>query len=337
MVCRLQIPLDRQAGPLYRQITAFVEDQILVGNLPPGSMLPPIRTLADRLGVSKNVVAMAYAELEAAGRVAGRVGQGTTVIAPPPVAQRREEPVVEPQRAPNGAVLHDLMRLQWRPGMINLTTLSPSPEHLPMDSFGKCLRAVMHHDGPAAYAYDKPEGYGPLRQAIARHLVDRGMRATPDEVMVTAGAQQAMDITIRGLVAPGEWVVMETPCFVSAMEVCAHHNVRMAMAPMDEGGLVLEKVEELFRMLRPRLLYTNPTYQNPTGTVLSLERRRRLVELAARYNVAILEDAVCSELELAGATPPALQALDRSVSTAGPSPKRCCQAFAWATSRRRHP
>lgn len=140
--------------------------------------------------------------------------------------------------------------LYRQPGLINFTTDRPAPELLPDAIFGRCLRAVMQQDGAAAYAYDAPEGHGPLRQAIARHVVDRGIVANPEEVLVTAGAQQALDLAVRGLVAPGEWVVVESPSFLWAHNTLAVHGVRAAPAPVDEGGLAVDQLEPLLRRLR---------------------------------------------------------------------------------------
>jgi GntR family transcriptional regulator/MocR family aminotransferase len=307
----MQILLDRAAPePLYQQIAAFIEHQIGTGTLRPGALLPSIRALAQRLAVSKTVAAMAYAELEARGRVAGRVGQGTVVTPLGSDSARRPRPALAlPDRAPGGAVLRDLVRLAQQPGLINFGISSPSMEHLPAGDFGRCLRAVLQQDGAAAYGYEQIEGYRPLREAIARHLMGRGMATTADEVLVTTGAQQAIDLTLRALAAPGEWVVTEGPCYTGALEAFHLQRVRVATAPVDAQGLVVDALEPLFRELRPRLLYTTPSFQNPTGTTLSLERRRRLVELATRWGVTILEDGVCSELELCAPAPPALWAL----------------------------
>lgn len=314
----MKIPLDRGSGrSLYLQIADFIDQQISAGNLPPGIMLPPIRTLAEQLAVSKTTITMAYAELEAAGRVAGHVGQGTMVTAAAPVLKAVTPPLALPQRAPGAAVINDLLRIGERPGLINFTTSSPAPDQLPVDAFARCLRTVLQEDGAAAFLYGPAGGYEPLRQSVARHITERGIVATPDEVLITAGAQQALDLSVRGLVAPGEWVVVESPCYMGALEVLEVHGARVAPAPMDEGGLIVEQLEPLFRRLRPRMLYTTPTFQNPTGASLSLERRRRLVELAARWNVIVVEDTVCSELELTGPAPPALRALGGPVVHCG--------------------
>src|SRR5262245_15102605 len=162
----MQILLDRAAAePLYRQIAAFIEHQIETGTLRPGALLPSIRALTQRLAVSKTVVAMAYAELEARGRVAGRVGQGTIVTGDGAGGGRRPAPALaHPDRVTGAAVLRDLVRLAQRSDLINFGISSPSMEHLPAGDFGRCLRAVLQQDGAAAYGYEAIEGYPPLRE-----------------------------------------------------------------------------------------------------------------------------------------------------------------------------
>lgn len=313
----MQIPLDRTAGPMYLQIARFIRQQIQAGNLPEGAHLPSIRGLAERLGVSKSVVTLAYAELEAGGHAKGRIGQGTVVTGVAEVSLQQAAPIAVPQHAANAAVLHDLMRLADEGNLINFTTMSPASDHLPMDAFGRCLKAVLSQDGPAAWGYHTAEGYEPLRHAIARQMAERGIITAADEVLVTAGAQQAIDIAIRSLSQAGDWIIVESPCWISVMEVAERHGLRVATAPMDGEGLVVESLEPMMRELRPRLLYTNPTFHNPTCTVMPLERRRRLLELAERYGVTIIEDAVSSDLELNGTAPPALRALSERVIHCG--------------------
>jgi 2-aminoadipate transaminase len=314
----VQIPLDRSsATPLYLQITRFIHQQIRVGNLPPGSALPPIRTLATRLGVSKAVVSLAYDELTAAGLVEGRVGAGTMVTASSEQAIRRwREFDPGPPRDQAGA-FYDLLRLANRPGLIRFNLDAPAPDLLPVDSFNRALRSAAREYGQESYSYGPPEGWPQLREMIAHYLATRGITTGPDQILVTAGAQNGIDLVVRSFLVPGDVVLAESPCHLGALQLFDACRVHVEPVPVDSEGLDPDRVDELCARLKPRLLYTNPTYQNPTGSTMPLERRRQLVKVAARWELTILEDGVCNELEFGAPAPPALSALGGPVIHTG--------------------
>ncbi len=315
----MQIPIDRGSGvPIYLQITRFVRQQIRIGNLPPGSALPPIRSLASRLGVSKAVVSLAYDELASEGLVQGRVGAGTVVTgsSEQPPRRRPEPPDPGPPRDQAGA-LYDLLRLANRPGLIRLNLDAPAPDLLPTEAFNRALRATLQEQGAQAYSYGPPEGFPPLREMIARYLATRGISTVPEQVLVTAGAQNGIDLVVRTFLRPGDVVLVESPCHLGALQVFAACGMQVEAVPVDAAGLDPDQVEALCARVRPRLLYTNPTFQNPTGTTLTLERRRRLVRIADRWGFTILEDGVAGELEFDTPAPPALAALGGPVIHVG--------------------
>lgn len=306
----MQIPIDRSSSlPLYLQITQFIQQQIRMGNLPAGASLPPIRSLAARLGVSKAVVSEAYDELAAAGLVEGRVGAGTVVTGPREGAVRRWGDLDPGPPRDQAGALYDLLRLANRPGLVRFNLDAPAPELLPIESFNRSLRTALRVRGPEAYSYGPVEGSPLLREMIARYLATRGIAAGPDQILVTAGAQNSIDLVVRCFLSPGDVVLVESPCHLGALQLLAACRVQVEPVPVDAEGLDPDQVERLCARLKPRLLYTNPTYQNPTGSTLSLERRRRLVRLAERWGLTILEDAVCNELEFTAPAPPALSAL----------------------------
>ncbi|MFD1675934.1 PLP-dependent aminotransferase family protein [Alicyclobacillus fodiniaquatilis] len=312
----MQIPLNRNSSePMYLQMVQFIKQQIAVGNLSSGSVLPSIRTMAERHGVSKTIVSMAYAELQAGGLVEGRVGQGTVVTAS---SKSSAQPVyLSPELSSTPGLMYDFLNRPAQECTINFAINSPSPDHLPLQAFNRYLRAVLNDGIGAALQYEPSEGYGPLRKAIARHLMDRGIVAAPEEIMITSGAQQAISLVIGELAAPGECVVVESPCYMGTLGICAGHSVRVVPVSVANGGIDMDVVEDVFKRMRPRLLYTMPSFQNPTGVTLDLARRKRLIEIASKYDVTIVEDGVCSELQLFGQSPPALHALGGPVIHCG--------------------
>ncbi|MDF2629715.1 MAG: DNA-binding domain- and aminotransferase transcriptional regulator [Symbiobacteriaceae bacterium] len=314
----MQIPIDRSSDvPLYAQIARFIHQQIRIGNLPPGSSLPPIRSLAGRLGVSKAVVSLAYDELATAGMVEGRVGAGTVVTASGEQAARRWQEIDPGPPTDQAGALYDLLRLANRPGLIRFNLDAPASGLLPTEAFNRSLRAALQEHGPEAYAYGPPEGAPQLREMIARYLATRGISTSPDQILITAGAQNGIDLVVRSLVSPGDTVLVESPCHLGALQVFAACRVHVQAIPVDGDGLDPERVADFCARFKPRLLYTNPTYQNPTGSTMPLERRRRLVRLADEHGLTILEDGVCNELEFHSPAPPALCALGGPVIHVG--------------------
>jgi 2-aminoadipate transaminase len=314
----VQIPIDRSSNvPLYMQIARFIHQQIRIGNLPPGSSLPPIRALAARLGVSKAVVSLAYDELATAGMVEGRVGAGTVVTASEEQAARRWREIDPGPPTDQAGALYDLLRLANRPGLIRFNLDTPASSLLPTEAFNRSMRAALHEHGPEAYTYGPPEGAPQLREMIARFLATRGISTRPDQILITAGAQNGIDLVVRSLLLPGDTVLVESPCHLGALQVFAACRVHVEAIPVDAQGLDPDRVADLCARFKPRLLYTNPTYQNPTGSTMPLERRRHLVKVAEQYDLTILEDGVCNELEFHSPAPPALCAFGGPVIHVG--------------------
>lgn len=312
----MQIPLNRNGPrPMYVQIVEFIRQQIDVGNLTVGSVLPSIRAMAESHDISKTIVSMAYAELQAIGLVEGRVGQGTVVVES---AKISSHPMyLLPELASTSGLTYDFLSRASRENKINMAANGPAHDHLPLQPFNRSLRTVLSEDMAAAFSYEPAEGYWSLRKAIARHLMDRGIVATPEQIMITSGAQQAISLVISELVAPGQCVVVENPCYMGMLTSAAATGVRVVPVSVANGGLDMDMVEEVFRRFRPRLLYSMPSFQNPTGVTLDVAGRRRLIELANAYDVTILEDGVASELQLSGQSMPALYALGGPVIHCG--------------------
>lgn len=313
---RPMLALDRTSPlPLYQQIAAAFAERIRRGDLPAGSKLPPERALAAELGVTRSTVVAAYQELAASGLVQPHVGRGTTVLAQPPDG---EEPAPLPwgeylargESATDG-VLREILALSSRDDMIAMAAGLPGPHLLPTALFEAAARRAAAAAGHWL-AHGPAEGTLRLRRALVGYLAERGVAATTEQVVVTLGAQQGIDMVARLLVRPGDVVVLESPTYSGAIHSFAHAGARLIGLPVDAHGLRIEALEGVLRRHTPKLIYTIPTAHNPTGAVLSPERRADLVELAARHQVPIVEDDTFGPLALEGAPPPALKALDRA-------------------------
>jgi GntR family transcriptional regulator/MocR family aminotransferase len=320
----VEILLDRDSPvPLYQQIWEHIAGLIQEGVLPPKTRLPATRQLAADLGVNRITVSNAYAELEAAGLVYAQTGRGTFVN-PLPQAQAeatlktpREEAVPMWQQAlaarplPSGDGQWRRLQAQARePGVISFAGGVPDLDTFPVDDFRKAMARVFRRDGRAAMEYGQMQGFPPLREAIARFLVEQGIAATPDEIFIASGSQQALSLVAMALLRPGDTVVVESPTYTHAIQLFNWLDARMLGVPTDEEGMQVALLEHLLRHHRPRLIYTMPTFHNPTGTTLSGRRRRDLLALAQRHGLPIIEDDYIGGLRYDGPREPSLKALD---------------------------
>jgi len=305
--------------PIYRQIVREIKGLILSGALPPGFKLPPERRLARALGVNRTTVVTAYRDLKADGLVDGHVGRGTEVVhrrsAPPPAAAVEPVPwqqlVPEEPRAARDPLVRDLLELSERRDLITLSVGLPAPELLPLAAFGDVHAALLREIGAATLLHSPTEGVTALREAIAEMAPARGIECSPEEVLITSGSQQGLDLVSRVFVAPGDVVVVEEPSFFGALQVFRMAQARLVAVPVDENGMRTDLLEAVLERQRARLIYTLPTFQNPSGAVLSAGRRRHLLELAYRFQVPVLEDDPYSDLRYEGEPLPSLASMDR--------------------------
>jgi GntR family transcriptional regulator/MocR family aminotransferase len=284
----------------------------------PGTRLPATRRLAVDLGVSRITVEEAYAELVADGLVVSRAGSGTFALPPFAVPStpdrgredgwplwqenlrsRRELPTrTRPEPPDAGRLIH-------------LGTGFSDSNLFPLGEFRRAVSAVMRRDGPAAFEYSEPCGYAPLRRTITHVLASQGLQTNPDRVLITAGSQQALALVAQLLLSPGDTVVVETPTYSVALDLFRALRLECVGVPVDEEGMLVERLERLLQQRHPKLIYTMPNFQNPTGACLNAWRRRELLSLADRYNVPILEDDFVGDLRYEGRAQPALKTLDR--------------------------
>jgi len=315
--------LDRESGePLYWQIRNRVRDLILSGDLPPGTRLPPERDMAARLGVNRTTVSNAYRELGADGLVEGHVGRGTTVCARPGAGRPGEEDLL-PQPLPWSEVfvaggeqardplIRELVALCAREDVISLAAGVPAPDLYPIERFALATDRVLRQHGQVALQHCPTEGHLPFRETLAEVAARRGIAASAEHVLVLAGSQQGLDLVARTLLGPGDAVVVEVPSYLGALSAFRAAGARLVGVPMDEDGLRTDVLERVLARHRPRLIYTLPTFQNPSGRVMSLERRQSLLALAQRYQVPILEDDPYGELYYGDPPPPPIKSLDR--------------------------
>ncbi|MFN8633102.1 MAG: PLP-dependent aminotransferase family protein [Chloroflexota bacterium] len=328
--------------PLHRQLYGGLRTAILEQRLKPGVRLPSTRALASSLGLARNTVHGAYDQLLAEGYLETRHGSGTYVAASLPDdalrAARATQPTsgqqpaqpgqaVQPpptsQMPPDAVVQQQLSRWGRRIAEIAPTPyMAPAPDlpydfrhgrpdatHFPLEEWRRAAARQLRRIDRDDLWYGPPAGLPSLRAAISEYLGRaRGLRCTPEQVIITTGTQQAIDLISRLLVETGDLVVVEDPCYPGARRVFQALGAQLFDAPVDEHGLVTDGLPD-----RPaRVLYTTPSHQYPSGATLPASRRLDLLRWAERHGTLVIEDDYDSEFRHVGRPLEALQGLDRT-------------------------
>lgn len=318
----MRIPLDPGSGfPMYRQIEEFLKKSILSGRMAAETRLPATRQLAEDLGVNRITVQNAYAELESEGLIYTRTGSGTYVLPQTPSAAipKREPGTPWPiwqteagERSRLGRIPspEEMLKAARHPNPINLAGGSGDPRLFPVEEYRKVIQGTLRRDGAAALEYGDHAGYFPLRNTIAQILASQGIPARPESILITAGSQQAIALVAQLLLRAGDAVLTECPTYSTALELFHSLGLKIIGASMDSAGMQVEKLEPLLQQHHPKLIYTMPNFQNPTGACMTAQRRRQLIALADRYNIPILEDDFVGDLRYEGRAMPALKSID---------------------------
>ena len=326
----MHVVIDRSANrALYLQIVDALKHQIENGQLVPFTKLPSSRQLAKTLGVNRITVVNAYAELVAEGLIESHVGQGTFISDIPTTlsVEQRTTPkyISDAWRPPTQNLLsnnwkpnqmvREMMRSARPPGSISFASGTAANDFLPVVAFRQALNDVLRRDGVRALQYEDPIGYYPLRQIIANYLQQQAISATANDILITDGCQQALDLVLRVLGREGDAILVENPSYLGLLDIISSHRMIPVGAPTDEQGLVVDKLEPLILRYQPQLMYIVPNFQNPTGVTMPLERRQALLNLAHKYNMPILEDNIHQELYYQAPPPVSLASLDSGATS----------------------
>lgn len=318
----LGLTLDPSVGrPFYQQIFDQVVERVQLGALVPGTRMPPSRTLARDLGTTRNTVVRAFEELTQAGWLQARVGRGTFVCAPP-----TEAPLAPPPKAAlpwtrvfssaASAEIHQraerlAIGLVDRP-CIDLQSMQPPRDLLPVQDLRRCTDHVLRSRGARALEYAPIEGVAVLREQVAIDLYRSGVACSADDLIVTAGSQQAIDLVVRALVDPGDTVLVDQCTYAGLLRILGMAGAQVAPIPGDARGPDIPALETIHGA---KLLYVMPDSQNPTGAWISRPRRQQIVAWSRRAGVPVIEDDHAADLDLDGiALPPPLRALDGEVT-----------------------
>jgi GntR family transcriptional regulator/MocR family aminotransferase len=294
-------------GDLSARIYRQLHEAVIDGRLRSGEKLPPTRELARQLAVSRNTVALAYERLTAEGFLVGRVGAGTFVCANPPAPATST--ATGAGAVPPQPVWEDLATPPVRGAApaYDFGVGVPDTSRFPMAAWRSQVARQLRDLTAADTLYGDPAGHPGLRAEIARHIgLSRSVRATPDQILITNGTQQALDLVARVLLAPGDRVAVEEPGYPPARELFFSHGARLTGVPVDAEGLVVQALPA-----GTRLVYATPSHQFPLGPPMSLDRRTALLEWARDTGAVVVEDDYDSEFRFADRPLEPLHSLDR--------------------------
>jgi GntR family transcriptional regulator/MocR family aminotransferase len=309
-------------GALHAQCYRALREAIEAGRLPPNGRLPPSRRLAEGLGVSRPVVVRAYDQLQAEGYLEARVGSGTYVAGELPERLLRASP--RPGSTPprelrwdgivrdGGGEPLDVVQPPVRPerGVVDFRYGAPARE-FPLSVWRRLIAAQLRTPKRELLSYGDAAGYAPLRRALARHLSQyRAVRCSWQQVVIVGGSQQALSLSARLLLGRHTTALLEDPHYQGARHVFAAAGAQLVGVAVGDEGLEVDQMPPPERGVR--LVYVTPSHQFPTGTILPVARRLRLLEWAARADAYIIEDDYDSEFRYDAQPLPAMQGLDRA-------------------------
>ncbi|HEY9735746.1 MAG TPA: PLP-dependent aminotransferase family protein [Trichocoleus sp.] len=313
----MKVVVDRQSTePVYLQLRKSISHLIQSGGLQPGDRLPSIRQMAETASVNKLTVVEAYSVLEADGLIQARQGAGFYITQPAQRSPKRpstfapDQQVIIPQ-VETASFLQTssaILQAESQPDIIKLS--SGFPQAIGTEDLHRIARRAVKDVAEKLFTHNHPEGDPKLRSQISHLLVQLGLAAAPENLLITNGSMQALSLITQYLIQPGDWVVVESPTFHGYLSILRQAGARIIAIPMTASGMNLELLEQYLRSHRPRLIYTISTQHNPTGITTDLAHRRQLLDLAEQYDCLILEDNAYEWLSY-GQTPPPIKAMDR--------------------------
>ncbi len=313
LLAELLRPALKDPGPLYRCLAERLRVAIDTGEIPSGTMLPPERELAAALSVSRATIVSTYQHLKADGWLESRRGSGTWVPQNIPFERHNGVDAVSTAQL----FLSDDGREQRSgpgeytniSGLIDLSvaalTCSPAIERILCSLNPEDLHELTSHHGYL------PHGLHVLRDTVAKRFSAQGLATTADNIVITTGAHQAISLVCRQLLQAGDTVIVESPTFPGALDVFRRFGARTLPLPVDDDGARVDVLPELLARAKPKMLYIAPQHNNPTGVVLSYERRVRIAELAGLSKTIVLEDHAMADVVLRRTDPlPPIAALN---------------------------
>lgn len=299
--------------PLHEQIYHFFKEKIMQGEWTVGTKLPSQRRLAAALEVNRSTIANAFEELIADGFIQSEVGRGTIVInnswsllssTPPPDWNSY---VKAGSHQPNHAIIQDINKAEADLSCIRLGTGELSPELLPNEQ----MQIIFQQQKNYHLGYPEPKGSLSLREAIAKHVSKKGIQTSASSILIVSGGLQALQLISIGLLHRGSTILTENPSYLHSVQVFQSAGMQLANVPMDDQGIQIEALRKIKKHQNGALLYTIPSFHNPTGIIMSESRREQLMKLCQQEQLPIIEDDVYHDLWLGSSPPLSLKSRDQ--------------------------
>lgn len=294
----VSIQFNEEKQPKYLQLFEHIKHLITAGELEAGEKLPTVRNLSKILNINSITVVNAYRQLENHKYITAKKGSGYFI----------SNIKIQKEETPTSSDLG----MSTEPDAINFASATPHPSIFPIESFKECINDVLQRDKGFAFGYQESNGFKPLRNSILHYLKRRYNIWAKDEenLLIVSGAQQGIDLIGKALLNPGDYVITENPTYDGAVAVFKSRGARVVGVNMEDDGMDLVDLEKKIRICKPKLIYLMTCYQNPTTICYSNAKMRRILELAIKYNLYIVEDDTMSELNYDNREQAPLKALD---------------------------
>jgi len=300
----------RSEVPLYRQLFLRLKEMIGSGQLQQGQRLPATRELAGLLGLNRGTVTAAYELLEAEGLIQGHVGRGSFVCASGALAPLPWERILPPPESPPAPSFAP------HPDLISFATSRPAQELFPLEELRELAGELLRRpEAQSLLQLGSPAGYPPLRRYLLEEARRQGAARSRDDILITSGCQQALDLLQRLLVGSGEAVLIEDPVYPGLKNLLTRAGAKVLGAPVGAEGIVVEEVARILERFRPRMVVVTPSFQNPTGATMPRAARLALLRLVRSAGAVLVENDIYSQLRYEGQPEPSLKELDASGDT----------------------
>lgn len=300
--------------PLHLQIAGYIKEKIALNEWSIGTKIPSQRTLAEVLSVNRSTIIAALDELAAEGIIQGNTGGGTKIINNTWNLMNQNYNwngyISSGNHQPNHMIIQQINEAESDPDMIRMGSCEPSSELIPQDKINAILKKLSVSSQP--FGYEEPKGSLFLRKEICNYLKTIGIITNPSSILITSGALQALQLISQGLLHANSIVYLEKPSYLYSLRTFQSSGMQLSGISFDETGINLAELSERHKCKHGSILFTIPTFHNPAGVVMPLEKREKLIQFCEKEGLPIIEDDVYREIWFEASPPPPLKALDKN-------------------------